>query len=150
LIEHRATQQIDARPLAEHGIETRRSIRVNDRLRASQRPESIRGRRPSPGTRHGRPVYRHPDFKQRTLEFVKQLKETGDPMVLTINGRAALVVQDAQSYQKLLDLAEEARVLEAIRRGLEEMRAGRGRPASKVFDDIRRDFDLPRDARHTA
>jgi antitoxin ParD1/3/4 len=42
--------------------------------------------------------------------------------------------------------AEEARVLEGIRQGLEDMRAGRGRPAEEVFADIRRDFNLPSDS----
>jgi putative addiction module CopG family antidote len=42
--------------------------------------------------------------------------------------------------------AEEARVLEGIRQGLDDMRSGRGRPAEEVFEDIRREFDLPRDA----
>src|SRR5271157_2810652 len=42
--------------------------------------------------------------------------------------------------------AEEARVLEGIRQGLEDMRAGRGRPAEEVFADIRREFNLPPDA----
>jgi hypothetical protein len=53
------------------------------------------------------------------------LKDTGEPLVLTINGKAELVVQDAGSYQKLLDLAEEARVMEGIRQGVENMKAGR-------------------------
>jgi PHD/YefM family antitoxin component YafN of YafNO toxin-antitoxin module len=65
------------------------------------------------------------EFKLHTPEFVQQLKETGEPLVLTINGKAELVVQDAASYQKLIDLAEEAKVLEGIRRGLEDMKAGR-------------------------
>jgi antitoxin ParD1/3/4 len=42
--------------------------------------------------------------------------------------------------------AEEARVLEGIRQGLEDMRAGRGRPADEVFADIRRDLGIPHDA----
>ena len=42
--------------------------------------------------------------------------------------------------------AEEARVLEGIRHGLEDMRAGRGRPAEEVFAEIRRDLNLPPDA----
>ena len=52
----------------------------------------------------------HPltDFKKNTPEFLRQMKETGEPIVLTINGKAELVVQDAASYQKLLELAEEA------------------------------------------
>jgi PHD/YefM family antitoxin component YafN of YafNO toxin-antitoxin module len=65
------------------------------------------------------------DFKKNTPEFLQQLKNTGEPVVLTINGKAELVVQDAASYQKLLDLAEEAKVVAGIRRGLEDMQAGR-------------------------
>jgi antitoxin ParD1/3/4 len=42
--------------------------------------------------------------------------------------------------------AEEARVLEGIRHGLEDMHAGRGRPAEEVFADIQREFSLPPDA----
>jgi antitoxin ParD1/3/4 len=41
---------------------------------------------------------------------------------------------------------EEARVVEGIRQGLADMRAGRGRPAQDVFADIRREFSLPPDA----
>lgn len=85
------------------------------------------------------------DFKQHTPEFVQQLKETGEPIVLTINGKAALVVQDAESYQKLLDAAAEVKVLVGIRQGLSEMRQGLGRPADEVFEEIRRDFKIRRD-----
>ena len=41
---------------------------------------------------------------------------------------------------------EEACVVDGIRQGLEEMRAGRGRPAEEVFADMRREFKLPQDA----
>jgi prevent-host-death family protein len=73
----------------------------------------------------GRDIHSLTDFKKNTPEFLQQLKDTGEPVVLTINGKAELVVQDAASYQKLLDLAEEAKVVEGIRRGLEDMKAGR-------------------------
>lgn len=73
----------------------------------------------------GRDIHPLTDFKKKTPEFLRQLKETGEPIVLTINGKAELVVQDAESYQKLLDLAEEAKILEGIREGLEDMKAGR-------------------------
>jgi putative addiction module CopG family antidote len=39
--------------------------------------------------------------------------------------------------------AEDARVLEGMRQGLDDMRAGRGRPAEEVFAEIRREFKLP-------
>jgi len=83
------------------------------------------------------------EFKLHTPEFVQQLKETGEPLVLTINGKAELVVQDAASYQKLLDIAEEAKVLEGIRRGLEDMKAGRTQPLEAALADLRRDLQLP-------
>jgi putative addiction module CopG family antidote len=40
--------------------------------------------------------------------------------------------------------AEEARVLEGIRRGLEDLRAGRTQPLAEAFADIRRDLNRPR------
>jgi antitoxin ParD1/3/4 len=42
--------------------------------------------------------------------------------------------------------AEETQVLKGIQQGLEDMRAGRGRPADEVFADIRREFNLSPDA----
>jgi prevent-host-death family protein len=46
------------------------------------------------------------NFKRNTPEYLKQMKETGRPIVLTVNGRAEMVVQDAGSYQRLLDLVD--------------------------------------------
>ena len=78
------------------------------------------------------------NFKRNTSEFLRQLKETGEPVVLTINGKAELVVQDAASYQKLLELAERVEDLEKTRRAIEEMDAGLGRPAEEMLAEMRR------------
>ena len=90
----------------------------------------------------------HPltDFKRNTTEFLAQLKQTGDPVVLTINGRAEIVVQDASAYQKLLEQVKRQQILDGIRQGLDEMKAGKGRPAADVLADIARDFDLSPEA----
>jgi prevent-host-death family protein len=56
------------------------------------------------------------EFKRRTSEFVARLKKTGRPVVLTTNGRAEIVVQDAAAYQKLLEAARRLELLEAERR----------------------------------
>ena len=45
-------------------------------------------------------------FKRNTNELISQMKETGNPIVLTVNGKAELVVQDAVAYQQLLDTLE--------------------------------------------
>ncbi len=43
------------------------------------------------------------EFKRRTADVITRLRGTGRAVVLTTNGRADVVVQDAASYQKLLD-----------------------------------------------
>ena len=72
-----------------------------------------------------RDIHSLTDFKKKTSEFLDQLKRTGEPVVLTINGKAELVVQDAAAYQKLRQAVEEARVLEGIRQGIEDLHADR-------------------------
>ena len=50
-------------------------------------------------------------FKRNSNELINQMKTTGNPIVLTVNGKAEVIVQDAVSYQKLLDSIEELKNL---------------------------------------
>jgi len=43
------------------------------------------------------------DFQRRTREHIRRLRETGRPEVLTVNGRAELVVYAAEAYQEVAD-----------------------------------------------
>ena len=52
-------------------------------------------------------------------------------------GQAAAVVQDAEAYQHLLDLAAEANAGEGIRQGLEDVKNRRTRPARALFNELR-------------
>ena len=78
------------------------------------------------------------NFKRNTPEFLRQLKETGHPVVLTINGKAELVVQDAASYQKLLEIAERAERMEALQASIADMRAGKVSPAEEMLAEMRK------------
>jgi prevent-host-death family protein len=84
----------------------------------------------------------HPltDFKRNTSDFLRQLKETGNPVVLTINGKAELVVQDAASYQRLFDLAERLETIQAVKEGIASADRGEGRPMDEAFDALERDL----------
>ena len=75
-------------------------------------------------------------FRRSSGDFLKHLKKSKRPMVLTVNGKAAAVVQDAEAYQRLLDIAASADASEGIRQGLEDARKGRIRPARKVFAEF--------------
>jgi len=66
------------------------------------------------------------EFQHNIKDYVGRLKEKKSPMVLTINGHAELVVQDAASYQEILDRLERAETSAAIRRGMEQAQRGEG------------------------
>lgn len=83
-------------------------------------------------------------FRNHSAVFLEHLKETRRPMVLTVNGKAAAVVQDAEAYQHLLDLAATASAFEGMRQGREDQLAGRTRPAREVFDEMRVAYDISR------
>jgi prevent-host-death family protein len=84
------------------------------------------------------------NFRRNSGEFLKQLKISRRPVVLTVNGKAAAVVQDAQAYQELLNIAARADVYEAIRQGAEDAVQRRTRPARKVLSELRRRHGVPR------
>lgn len=90
-----------------------------------------------------RDIHSLTDFKKNTSEFIQQLKQTGEPVVLTINGRAELIVQDAAAYQKLREIAEEAGVLEGIRLGLEDLKAGRTVSLDEFKQRVRAKHGIP-------
>jgi prevent-host-death family protein len=83
-------------------------------------------------------------FRRRSGDFMKQLKKSKRPVVLTVKGKAAAIVQDAEAYQRLLDIAASADAEEGIRQGLDDVAHGRTRPAKEVFDEIRRKHDISR------
>ena len=57
-------------------------------------------------------------FKRNTSRFLRQLEESGEPILLALSGKAELVVQSAQAYQRLLNLLDRLETLEGIRAGL--------------------------------
>jgi prevent-host-death family protein len=83
-------------------------------------------------------------FRRRSAQFLKQIKKSKRPVVLTVNGKAAAVIQDAEAYQRLLDFAAKADVREGIRQGLEDARKGKTRPAEEFFKEFEAKHGLSR------
>jgi hypothetical protein len=84
------------------------------------------------------------DFKRRTAEFRDRLRKSGQPEVLTVDGRAELVVQDAAAYEKLLADVEFARTIKGIADGLADSNAGRYKSYEAFDREFRKRFKLPR------
>ena len=78
------------------------------------------------------------DFKQNTARCLKKIKRSKSPVVLTVNGKAELVVQDARAYQAMLERVERAETVAALRKGIEEFERGEFRPAREALEELRR------------
>ena len=64
--------------------------------------------------------------------------------MLTVNGKAELVVLAAGAFQALADKVEQAEAIEDIRRGLTDADAGRFRPIREAVEAIRKKRRIPR------
>lgn len=85
-------------------------------------------------------------FKRNTAEVIEQLKTTGEPMVLTVNGKAEVVVQDAAAYQRMLELVDRAEAVVGIKKGLDSIAGGEGIPAEEAFQRLRKKHGIARNA----
>lgn len=86
------------------------------------------------------------DFQRNTKDHIERLKKTGKPQVLTVNGKAEVIVQDAQSYQALIETIERLETLAGLRLGLEEVEQGKTASAQDVFTRMRTKHKIPKRA----
>ncbi|MGB3655203.1 MAG: type II toxin-antitoxin system prevent-host-death family antitoxin [Rivularia sp. (in: cyanobacteria)] len=89
-----------------------------------------------------RNIYPLSEFQRRAKAFLEKLRETKEPIILTVNGKASVVVQDAESYQELLDRLEILETSAGIRKSLEEFEQGKGIPLDEAFEQLRTKYDI--------
>src|SRR5437879_280586 len=84
------------------------------------------------------------EFQRHAKALIQKLKGSKSPLVLTVNGRPAVVVQDAETYQGLMERLREMEDLAAIREGLAQAEAGDVRPAREALAELRAKHGLER------
>jgi prevent-host-death family protein len=82
-------------------------------------------------------------FKRDSNKVMRQMKKTKAPVVLTVNGKAAVVVQDAEGYQGLLDLKERSETIEVLRQRLASVGRGKGVTADEFFTEFFAKNNIP-------
>ncbi len=80
------------------------------------------------------------DFERRASDCLAGLKATGRPVILTVDGKAEFVVQDARSYRRLLDQVERSETIRAVKAGIASADRGEGRPIDEAFDELEREI----------
>jgi hypothetical protein len=77
------------------------------------------------------------EFERDPHGLTERLRETGRATVSTVNGEAAVVIQSAEAYRRLLERLDEAEATLGVQRGLASMRRGEGIPLDEAFQQIR-------------
>ena len=92
-----------------------------------------------------RPEDIHPvtDFIRNHRSAVDRLRKTGRPEVLTVHGKAAVVVQDADAYQRILELADQMDTILGVREGLDSIDRGEGMSLDEFERRFREKYPLP-------
>jgi len=86
-------------------------------------------------------VFSLTEFQRNARDHVERLAKTGKPQVLTVNGKAVVVIQDAASYQRMLDEKARLEAATGIQRGIDAMKRGETRPLDDALDDLKDKYE---------
>jgi len=91
-----------------------------------------------------RQIHSLTDFLRNHKTHVARLKKTQAPEILTVNGKAEVVVQAAASYQAMLDRLHHMETIAAIQEGMASAERGELKPASQVLAEMQAKYGLSR------
>ncbi len=74
------------------------------------------------------------EFRANAAQFIDQVRETGEPMILTQHGRSAAVLLDVESYESMMD---ELSLLRDVRVAERQVSAGKSRSHAAVAKKLR-------------
>jgi PHD/YefM family antitoxin component YafN of YafNO toxin-antitoxin module len=84
------------------------------------------------------------ELPTHTAEWVEELSKTEQPLILTVDEEAAVVMQNAATYKRMVDRLEELETTQAIQEGLRDVEAGRTVPLDEAMEQLRQEFGLHR------
>ena len=85
------------------------------------------------------------EHRQHLRDHLNQVRSTGRPLFVTTNGETDAVVLSPKAFDELAEKAELAESLQQIDRGMEDVRAGRGRELKAAVREIAEDLGLKLD-----
>ena len=89
-----------------------------------------------------REVHALTDFLRNYKAHLARIKETRTPEVLTVNGRAEVVVLDIESFQEILEQLRHIETVEAIKAGYDAMKRGDVRPLDEFAAEMRSKYGI--------
>ena len=79
-------------------------------------------------------------------EIIQALQDSaGEPLRVEAPGAGkSYVIVDADFHRAALEAMEKQKIHESITRGIEDMKAGRGKPIDQAFEDVRQQMGFPK------
>lgn len=81
------------------------------------------------------------ELKRHTRDILDQVRKTGRPIVLTVNGKADAVIMDAKTYEKHLQASNLSRLLAEAEA---DVAAKRTRPIRSFLKELKHVYKVPR------
>lgn len=75
-------------------------------------------------------------LQSHATEIAREIAESGEPLLITENGEATLVVMDVRTYE---DQQQTLALLKMLAMGKREIEEGRFRDAAELFEELDRD-----------
>ena len=87
-------------------------------------------------------IYPLTDFLRNAKAHIAHLKETGATEVLTVNGKAEIVVLDAMKYQEMLDQLERVALVDSLRLAMTQMDDGEGISLEALEEELNQRYGV--------
>ena len=82
-------------------------------------------------------------FKQNASKLMKQIQRTRQPLILTVNGKAAAVLQDVESYQAMTVQREYDLTVTALKEAMADFdNRDNWKTHDEVFKNLREKNDI--------
>ncbi len=85
------------------------------------------------------------EFRTHLRDHLDKTKVTSRPLFVTSNGQTEAVVLSPVAFDELMDQADLAKSLSLLDRSMEDIRAGRTRPAKTALREIANELGLKLD-----
>lgn len=86
---------------------------------------------------HPSDIHTLTDFKRNSAQLLDKLQASHRPQVLTVDGHPKAVVLDVETFERLAALSDQAEALDGIRRGLDDVKAGRTMSLDQFAQSLR-------------